>query len=100
MLGARCSVLGAGQWKSPQAWRPGFAKNLLGASLAGQRRFAEAEPLVVGGYEAMAAKRASMAAYFQGYLVSSGQRVVDLYTAWGKPAVAAEWRKKLAATEH
>ena len=82
--------------KSNQPWRLGFTRNLLGASLAGQRRFAEAEPLIVGGYEQMVAQISTIPAFFHGFLTASGQRVVDLYTAWGKPAQAAEWRKKLA----
>jgi hypothetical protein len=82
--------------KSPQPWRPGFARNLLGASLAGQRRFAEAEPLIVGGYEQMVAQRSTIPAFFHVFFTDSGQRVVDLYTAWGKPAQAGAWRKKLA----
>ena len=83
---------------SPQPWRRGYAQSLLGASLSGQRRFAEAEPLVVGGYEGMTAHRAAIPAFFNGFIVRAGRHVVDLYTAWGKPSQADEWRKKLAAS--
>ena len=88
-------LVAARDGKSPQPWRRGYAQSLLGASLSGQRRFAEAEPLVVSGYEWMIAHRAAIPAYFNGFVVRAGQHVVDLYTAWGKPAQAAEWRKKL-----
>jgi hypothetical protein len=40
---------------------------------------------------------ASIPAYNRDTLTDAGRRVVDLYTAWGKPAQAAEWRKKLSA---
>ena len=39
----------------------------------------------------------SIPAYFREELTKAGQRVIDLYTAWGKSAQATEWRKKMAA---
>ena len=80
----------------PKSWHRFSAQSMLGASLAGQRRFGEAEPLVVGGYEGMG-QAGSIPAYFRIELTNAGQRVIDLYTAWGGPAQAAEWRKKVAA---
>jgi eukaryotic-like serine/threonine-protein kinase len=82
---------------TPRAWRRFNAASLLGASLAGQRRFAEAEPLIVSGYDGLHEQAATLPAYFRSVLTDAGERVVDLYTAWGKPAQAAEWRKKLSA---
>jgi hypothetical protein len=38
-----------------------------------------------------------MPAYNRDSLTDAGRRVVDLYTAWGRPAEAAEWRRKIAA---
>ena len=37
----------------PDHWRTAYAENVLGASLSGLKRFEEAEPLLVGGYEAV-----------------------------------------------
>jgi hypothetical protein len=88
----------AGREKTtPKAWRRFNTESLLGGSLAGQRRFGEAEPLIVGGYDGMRQQAASIPAYFRDSLTNASQRVIDLYDAWGKPAQASEWRKKLAA---
>ncbi len=65
----------------------------LGAALAGQRRFEEAEPLLVDAYETLRDHaRASPARRRQAL-----ERVVALYEAWGKPDRAAEWRSRLDA---
>lgn len=69
---------------------------MLGGALAGQRRYDEAERLILDGYEGMQKQASSIPAYNRDSLTEAGQRIVDLYTAWGKPAQAAEWRTKLA----
>jgi non-specific serine/threonine protein kinase/serine/threonine-protein kinase len=81
----------------PKSWRRFDAESMLGGALAGQRRFNDAEPLIVGAYEHMREQIASIPAYHRDSLTDAGQRIVELYTAWGKPSQAAEWRKKLAA---
>jgi hypothetical protein len=69
--------------------------SLLGASLLRQRRFAEAEPLMVGGYEGMRQRLDSIPTYKRESLTSAGEHVADFYAAWDKPAQAAEWRQKI-----
>jgi hypothetical protein len=39
--------------KLPDDWRRFNAQSLLGGSLLGQQKYAEAEPLLVQGYEGM-----------------------------------------------
>jgi non-specific serine/threonine protein kinase/serine/threonine-protein kinase len=72
--------------------------SLLGASLAGQRKFAEAEPLLLEGYAGLLERVKTIPAYDMGELTDAGERLVRLYEAWGKPAQAAEWRKKLSGS--
>ena len=67
----------------------------LGASLADQQRYQEAEPLVVDGYEAMTRRKATIPAGSTSALDQAGQRIVHLYRNWGKTAKAAEWTKTL-----
>ncbi|MBV9267677.1 MAG: tetratricopeptide repeat-containing protein, partial [Acidobacteriaceae bacterium] len=43
--------------KQPNSWQRFRAESLLGASLAGQEKYAEAEPLLVDGYEGMIARK-------------------------------------------
>ena len=46
----------------PDDWRGYAARSDLGGSLLGQGRFAEAEPLIVGGYEGLQARRSRIPA--------------------------------------
>ena len=68
---------------------------MLGASLVGQRKYAEAEPFLLQGYEGMKIREARIPAQSRSRLVEAGKRIVTLYNAWGKPDKAAEWMKKL-----
>lgn len=34
-------------------------------------------------------------AYAKKYVTEAGERIVQLYDAWGQPEPTAEWRKKL-----
>ena len=64
-------------------------------ALAGQKKFQEAEPLLVEGYSGMQARAAKIPPTAQTRLPEAIQRLVDLYVAWEKPEQAAEWQKQL-----
>jgi hypothetical protein len=70
-------------------------ESMLGGSLAGQGKYAEAEPLLLEGYNGLVARIKTIPAYDMDSLIDAGDRIVRLYDAWGKPAQAAEWRKKV-----
>jgi eukaryotic-like serine/threonine-protein kinase len=70
---------------------------LLGASLAGQKKYAEAEPLLVSGYEGMRQRADTVPVYNRSQLEQAGKWIVQLYQDWGQPEKAAEWRAKLSA---
>ena len=80
---------------SPESWTRFFVQNILGASLSGQRKFAEAEPLLLSGYEGMKKREAAMTAIDQFRMDRAGNRIVQLYRDWGKPDRAAEWASRL-----
>ena len=80
-------------------WKRYDAMSLLGGSLSGQGHYAEAEPLVVPGYEGMKERESRIAAPDQFRLREAAERVVRLYEAWGKPEKATEWKAKLGAHE-
>jgi serine/threonine protein kinase/tetratricopeptide (TPR) repeat protein len=73
-----------------------MVQSLLSGSLLAQRKFADAEPLLLQSYEGLtrqappAPSTARVAA-----LNETIQRLVQLYEAWGKPDEAAKWREKL-----
>jgi len=73
-------------------WQLATSRSVLGECLARQRRFAEAEPLVVESYEALKAFRGEQ----DERTVEALARVVALYEAWKRPDAAAKYRHALA----
>ena len=78
----------------PDDWQRFRAESLLGASLAGQKKYAEAEPLLVDGYQGMLARKERMAVPAWYHLDRAREWVVRLYLESGQPQKAAEWKKK------
>jgi len=67
-------------------------KSLLGGALAWQKKFQEAEPLLVEGCSGMKAREAKIPRAAKTRLPEAIRRLVDLYTAWDKPDEAAKWQ--------
>jgi hypothetical protein len=80
---------------TPDDWEHSDTLSLLGGSLLGQGRHAEAEPLVVAGYEGMRARAARIPVPKRSRLLEAAERVVRLYEEWSKPEQAATWKTKL-----
>ena len=69
---------------------------MVGAALAGQKKYAEAEPLMIEAYEGLKEREARIPFLWRKKRpAEAGARIVDLYDAWGKKDKAAEWRNKL-----
>ena len=81
----------------PDDWSTFSTRSQLGGSLLGQKKFAEAEPLLLRGYEGLKAREAKIPAPSKKRLAEAAERVVRLYEAWGKKDEADAWRKKLPA---
>ena len=81
--------------KPPDDWSRFHTMSLLGAALAGQKKYAEAEPLLIAGYEGLKAREAKIPAPSRGRLAAAAARIVPFYEAWGQPDKAAEWRRSL-----
>jgi tetratricopeptide (TPR) repeat protein len=86
------------QAQSTGDWTHYFCQALLGASLAGQAKFQEGEPLLVKGYEGMAQLEGSVSPENRAFIRESGQRIVQMYTDWHKSDRAAAWRARLGLT--
>jgi serine/threonine protein kinase/Flp pilus assembly protein TadD len=82
--------------KAKGTWLVFSSKSLLGAALAGQMKYVEAEPLLLDGYEGMKQRAKDVPPV---RLAEAGKRLVELYDAWGKKEKADEWRKKLAGPD-
>ncbi len=80
--------------KQPDDWQGFRAETLLGASLAGQKKYADAEPLLLEGYQGMVARKDKIEVPNWYHLDRAREWIVQLYQAWGKPAKAVEWKKK------
>ena len=79
-------VIPAGNWKIAKT------ASVLGAALAGQRRFEEAEPLLVESYPIIKDDRGPHHRRTQQAL----ERIVALYDAWNRPQERARYEMLLA----
>jgi tetratricopeptide (TPR) repeat protein len=80
----------------PDEWKTFNTKSLLGGALLGQKKFAEAEPLLLAGYRGMKAREAAVIQIRGGMRIPQAlERLVKLYEAQGDAAEAAAWRAKL-----
>jgi eukaryotic-like serine/threonine-protein kinase len=77
------------------SWERWYSQSLMGASLAGQSRYAESETLLVSGLQGMIDREAMISFEDRSALTQAGVWIVQLYERWGKPEKAAEWRSKL-----
>jgi hypothetical protein len=88
-------AMGIYEKAASDVWERYNSQSLLGASLAGQKRFAEAEPLILSGYEELVRRQAAIPAGSRNQVDDAGSRIVNLYQDWGKPEKAVDWRAKL-----
>jgi eukaryotic-like serine/threonine-protein kinase len=79
----------------PDFWARFDVESTLGASLAGQKRYAEAEPLLLSGYEGMSRLEASIPPINKPSVQRAGEWIAALYQSSGQTAKAAEWRQQL-----
>jgi tetratricopeptide (TPR) repeat protein len=82
--------------KLPDDWRTFNARSVLGGSLLGQKKYAEAEPLLLSGYEGMKQREDKIPASGKPRVKEALDRLVQLYEATGQSEKAAEWNRKLA----
>jgi len=80
----------------PDARTTYSTQSLLGATLLGQKKLAEAEPQLLQGFEGMELRQTKITGRARSNLKSAMQRLVQLYEAWDKPGEAAKWRDRLA----
>jgi non-specific serine/threonine protein kinase/serine/threonine-protein kinase len=79
----------------PDGWRHFSALSLLGGSLLGQSKWADAESPLVQGYQGMKERQGQIPPQEKFCLIEAVARLVQLYQATGKKDKAAEWGKKL-----
>jgi tetratricopeptide (TPR) repeat protein len=80
---------------SPNSWKRYYGQILLGTSLSGQKRFAEAEPLLLSGYQGLLERQAAIPAGSERVGTEAGFLIAQLYENWGQTEKALEWRERL-----
>jgi hypothetical protein len=86
------------QQATPNAWQTFNTQSLLGGALLGQKKYAEAEPLLFQGYEGLKAREQTIPKHGGGELriPEALDRLIELYTAISKPDEAKKWRAERA----
>jgi tetratricopeptide (TPR) repeat protein len=82
---------------APDDFRRFRTETLLGDSLLHQRKYAEAESILLSGYEGLKQRETRMPASRRPKVREAGAAIVALYDAWGQPAQAARWREQLTS---
>lgn len=87
--------------KSPKEWITSYAKSQLSESLFDQKKYAEAELLLVQAYEGMKGTydNTHLGDNRKRDMTEALERLVKLYEATGKKDEAVKWRKELEANQ-
>jgi tetratricopeptide (TPR) repeat protein len=81
--------------KAPDDWITFHTQSLLGGALLGQKKYAEAGPLLIKGYQGMKKQEDKIPPQGKARLVEAVERLVQLDEATGRKDEAAKWRKRL-----
>jgi eukaryotic-like serine/threonine-protein kinase len=82
----------------PDSWQLYLCRNLLGASLAGQKKSGDAESQLVSGYEGLLKKKDTIDAPSRFNIAEASARVVRFYRQTGREDEASKWSEKIAAS--
>jgi tetratricopeptide (TPR) repeat protein len=84
--------------KEPDVWTTFVTYSVLGGILMGQKKYADAEPLLLKGYEGIKQRESKVPLKYKALRLSEAvERLVQMYEATGKQDEAAKWRKELEA---
>jgi tetratricopeptide (TPR) repeat protein len=81
--------------KEPEDWRTFDTKSMLGGALLGQKKYADAEPLLLAGYEGMKHRVTQIPPRGKLRFREAAERLVQLYEVLDKKDEAAKWKKEL-----
>ena len=79
----------------PDVWLTFNTQSMLGGALLGQKKHADAEPLLLAGYEGMKQREKTIPPQGGMRIPQAIERLVQLYEATGNADEAAKWRKEL-----
>jgi tetratricopeptide (TPR) repeat protein len=81
---------------TPQSWLRFNTQSLLGGALLGQKKYADAEPMLVKGYEGLREQRATIPPAAAARIPEALDRLVELYAATNQPVEVKKWRDERA----
>ena len=90
----RCLTLR--QQATPNTWQTFNTQSLLGGALLGQKKYAEAEPLLLKGYEGMKQREKSIPPQGGDRIPGALDRLIKFYTATDKLDEARQWQSERA----
>ncbi len=79
---------------TPNVWNTFEVKSRLGSSLLGQKKYADAETLLLESYAGLKQRKSAIPANEQHCLPDCVDHLIELYTDWGKTDQLEEWRRK------
>jgi len=82
--------------KLPDGWPTFSARSALGENLMARKQYAEAEPLLISGYNGLRERQARIPAANKPRLEKAAERLLQFYEETAQPDKAAEWKQKLA----
>jgi tetratricopeptide (TPR) repeat protein len=82
--------------KEPNSFRLASTQSILGRVLAQEKKFEDAEPLLLAGYKGLKAKGAATPFWGKYYLPDTLEWLTQLYEATNKPDEAKKWRDERA----
>jgi eukaryotic-like serine/threonine-protein kinase len=84
---------------SPDNWQRYNAESILGSVLVSQKKYGDAEPLLLSGYQGMVQREATIPAGNRVNLQRAGEEILKLYQSWGRPEKTAEWQARLQTSK-
>jgi serine/threonine protein kinase/tetratricopeptide (TPR) repeat protein len=79
----------------PNSWRTSSGRCLVGTSLLGNQKYAEAEPLLLSAYEGLNKPGVNAHLDVKASIKDVLERLVQLYQATGRSDQATQWKQKL-----
>ena len=80
----------------PDSWLTFQSQSLLGGVLLGQKKYTDAEPLLLSGYEGMKRREKTIPEQGKIHLSEAVERLVQLYEATDKKDEVKKWRAEQA----
>lgn len=78
--------------RQPDAWTTFNARSQLSGALLGQKKYADTEPLLGGGYEGIKVREANIPPQGGTRIPEALDRLINLYTSTDRPEEAEKWR--------